>query len=551
MLIAACATPTAPPPATPATAPGPPKVTELRVVPDGIDARPWLAPDSARAIAAGAGPLRVLGAEVVAEGDRVGAFVEIPEDECLLAFSRASPALADADLFAYEDDGSTFAADESPEPAAAILACPPHPRRLYVTARAMSGTGILAVGVHAVPRASADAVAKVMGVRGRAGEDSGRLDAWPGLESKIRVHRDSLGGRWEDVRRLAMPASPRAPTRLSATLDANRCLDVLVAPSDEIASLEVTVEDAEARTIARARELGRDRTLLLCASASAPITLTLRPRGTLGLAAVILGRSMPGGEAEIADRARVVHVTETRDLEEARRGVAAELASLGYEAPRAIASGTARVGARAAAKIDLPAGCARVDVIAGKPLVELAASLWDDRGALVAEGRAGASLALFSCGKGGAARLDFEAIASPGPFAIELRKDKAAPPALVARPAAAARLLARLSAGGRATDASAAAGASVVALEENQLKSMPLAIPAGTCVEVIAALDAGGSGLEMRLAAGDDPLVTRARYVVADRACAPPAGKPATMELRLLSGKSEALVLTRPAAERP
>src|SRR5262249_35006185 len=147
--------------------------------------------------------------------DRVGAFVEIPEDECLLAFSRVSPTLADADLFAYEDDGSVFAADESPEPESAILACPPHPRRLFVTARAMSGTGVLAVGVQPVPRAAADAVAKAMGARGRAGEDSGRLDAWPGLEAKFRAHRDAIGGRWEDVRRLALPASPRAASRAS------------------------------------------------------------------------------------------------------------------------------------------------------------------------------------------------------------------------------------------------------------------------------------------------------------------------------------------------
>ena len=49
----------------------------------------------------------------------------------------------------------------------------------------------------------------------------------------------SLGGRWEDVRRLAMPVSPRAASRLSAALEPGRCLDVLVIPSEEVSSLEV------------------------------------------------------------------------------------------------------------------------------------------------------------------------------------------------------------------------------------------------------------------------------------------------------------------------
>jgi hypothetical protein len=533
-----------PPPVTPPPAAAP--ATTLRVLTDSVDGQRWLAQGAARAIAAGAGALRVVGADVVAEGDKVGAFVDIPADECVVAFSRASPTIVDVDLFAFDDDGSAFAADESPEQEAAILVCPPHPRRLYVVGRVMAGSGVLGVGVQSVPRAAADAVARAVGARGRQGEDSGRLDAWPGLEAKIRAHREALGGRWEDVRRLAMPVSPRAASRLSASLEPGRCLAALVSPSEEVASLEVVVEDADARVIARARDQGRDRSLVLCASRAAVVTLAVRPRATPGMVAVTLSRGAPGAEPEIDARARVVHVSSSLELDAARAAAAALTAGLGYAAPTTVATGGARVGSRAAVSVDLPAGCARFDVLAGKPLVGLAAALWSDKGTLLADARAGASAALFTCGPGGHVRLDLEALESPGPFAVELRRDQAAPPALVAHPLAAARLLGRMSAGGAAADASAAASASVVALDETTRRALPITVPPGHCVEVLAALDAGGSGLDLRLVDGaGESTLARARYVTSDRVCATPGGKPASVELRVLSGKAEALVVTR------
>src|SRR5262245_51670430 len=51
---------------------------EIRVTHEKIDAKVWLAPDAARATVAGAGPLKVLGADIASEGDRIGAFVEVP-----------------------------------------------------------------------------------------------------------------------------------------------------------------------------------------------------------------------------------------------------------------------------------------------------------------------------------------------------------------------------------------------------------------------------------------------------------------------------------------
>jgi hypothetical protein len=66
-------------------------------------------------------------------------------------------------------------------------------------------------------------------------------------------------------------------------------------------------------------------------------------------------------------------------------------------------------------------------------------------------------------------------------------------------------------------------------------------------VEVIAAIDAGGSGLDLRLVdtVSNESTVVRARHVVADRLCAGPSPMAGAAELRLGAGKADALVVTR------
>lgn len=523
--------------------------TTLRVAPDKVDGKLWLAPDAARATVAGAGALHIVGADIASEGDRVGAFVDVPDRECVIFIARTSPTIADVDLFAYEDDGSAFASDESPDADATLLVCPPHPRRLYVVARVMSGTGFLSVGAQSVPTAAADSVAQATGARGRPGQESGRLDAWPGLEAKIREHRVAVGSRWEDMRRVALPVGPRAASRVSVGIDAGRCADVLVVPSEEVASLEVVAEDATGRIFARGREQGRDRTLTLCSAEAAQVVIAVRPRASQGLVAVVIGRSQVGAEAEIAPSARIDHVTQTQDLSAARKAHDKALsARVSYGPAKMVATGAARTGSRSAVPLELPAGCARVDVIAGKPLADVLAELWDERGTLLGEGRGGAVASLFTCGAGGAARLDVEALARPGPFAVEVRKEKATPAALVAHPIAAGRLLGRMNAGNAVASAADAAPAQALTLDPAMLKKIPLLVPASSCVEVIAALDAGGSGVDLRLVntATDESTLSRARHVVADRLCASSLAIVGAAELRIGAGKTDALVLVRP-----
>ncbi len=521
--------------------------TKIRILPERADATALLATDAARARDAGAGPLEVASSAYLSEGDRTGAFISIPEESCALVIARGSASVVDVDLFAYEDDGATFGVDESSDAHPAVLVCPPHPKRLFVSARVVSGGGLVGIGVQTLPSAAVAAVEQVTGTRGRSGGETGRLESWPGLETKLIAHRAWLGGSWEDVRRAALPVAPRTATRMTVPLESERCLDVFVSPGEEVGSLEVVAEDSTGRIITRGRDRGRDRALVICSAISTEVSIAVRPRASTGVVAVVASRSRSGTAAIIEPSARAEYVTETRELADARAALEKRFVDKVYGAAKPLTATRANLGSRTPVSIDLPAGCARIDVIAGKPLADVGAALWDDKGFLLAEGRGGAGVALFACGAGGPARIDVEAFTRPGPYAIEIRKDKLSPPLLVAHPWAAHRLLAVLDAGGERVSAANAAAAVVVSLDASTRSTVPFDVPAKSCVEVIVALDRVGTGIDLRVADAltGENSVTRGRFVVTERRCASDTPAKAIAEIRLSSGKADALVLTR------
>ncbi len=533
-----------------ACGPGPirpvPALAHPRAQTDGPqNARAILEGAAARASQAGAGPLTLVASAIGSEGERVGAFVEVPKNGCLLITAAGSSGVGDVDLFAFDDDGSAAGADESPAGTAAVMICPPHPDRLYVTARIVSGGGVASIGAQEVPVDKVRAVATAVGARGGS-DDTGRLDSWPGLEAKVREHRSQLGSHWDDVRRLAAPLDPRAATRTTITIEPHRCVDVLVTPSDEISSLEVVAETPDGRIAARAVSQGRDRSMVLCSDTGESLTLAMRPRVAQGLAAIIIGRSSPGAEAELSRTVRIDRTSQGLPLAEALRAFDAELASAtGYGPPKGMGRGQAKVGSRVGLDLKLPQGCARIDVVAGAPLGPVRASLWDDRGALVSEGEGGLRATLFACGASTSGRVDVEAQARPGPFEVELRPFKTPSPALVAHPLAAGRLLERLDA--EDSELTEMASLRVVQLAHSSLAKQALTIKENTCREVFVSLDGQGSGIELRLV--DDVTkvdsIVRARFTVSDRVCAGPLPKQVTAELRLATGDGAALLLTR------
>ncbi len=55
-----------------------------------LDGTKWLSHDAEIATSLGAGPLEVAVTEVGGDGDRVGGFVNIPADQCVLGYARGS-----------------------------------------------------------------------------------------------------------------------------------------------------------------------------------------------------------------------------------------------------------------------------------------------------------------------------------------------------------------------------------------------------------------------------------------------------------------------------
>jgi hypothetical protein len=536
------------PAARPTRAPGSAAPANVAITVGQLDGTRWLARDAEVAVSLGANPLQIAVTDIAGDGDRVGGFITVPIDQCVLAYARGSQGIEDLDLYAYSDDGTTLAADEASDPQPAIVICPPHPARAYLIARVASGRGVVSIGVHTLAPSTAAHIGKALGARGRPGEELGRIEAWPGLDERVNQHRRAIGSRWEEVRRVAVQADARAPTRISATLDGGRCLDVYVVPGEEFTQLDVVVMDSDERVLLRAPAIGRDRTAIVCSPVQTPLSIELRPHAGQGLCAVMLARSSVGAEREIAGPIAYFRLAPAADLSIERAQRAKPLRTAGYGEPTTVGTGTADVGRRLSFPLNLPEGCARIDVIGGRPVAGLTADVWDGNNALVASSTSGEGPSLFACGKGGRARIDIEALNRPGPFAIEIRRERAPNGQLVAHPLAAGRLLSALNGRGENVTVGAANDVRVLALEPTQLKTFDIPLPDGRCGDLVAALDAGGTGIDVRVIdgqSGEEFSLSRGRLVAQNRVCA--AGRARTLrgEVRLAAGKADALVLMR------
>ncbi|MGH7328830.1 MAG: hypothetical protein ACREJX_10830, partial [Polyangiaceae bacterium] len=92
-----------------------------RVAAGELDARILLEDLPARATKLGAGPLSIVASGEVTEGERTGAFVDIAEGACLLAYARASSSLEDIDVAAFGEEGNPVASDEGPDAHPAVV----------------------------------------------------------------------------------------------------------------------------------------------------------------------------------------------------------------------------------------------------------------------------------------------------------------------------------------------------------------------------------------------------------------------------------------------
>ncbi|HEX4338137.1 MAG TPA: hypothetical protein VH062_19650 [Polyangiaceae bacterium] len=508
----------------------------------------WLAPDMQRATSAGAGPATVLASGAGAPGDSVGGRLSVAPADCAVFLARGSKSIEDLDLFVYGDDGTLLGGDETASENASAVVCPPHPERIYAFARVAAGRGVLALSAQLVKPENADRVAHAVGAAGKLHEQA-LAGGWPGLEEALAEHRRVLGGAWKDARRVAVPLDPRVATRTSAAIEPGECVDVLVLPSDEVAFVELTALDDAGRIVGRAPSEERLPSLRACSLLHAELTLELRPHAGRGLAAVVL--STTNDAKPLAELPGTVVLDVPGDEPRAAALLAKTLTRAGYAAPLSVIRGTTGVGHRLSAALELPDGCSRLDVEAAEPSRGVDAWLWDGNGALVAHDDGGARATLFACGKEPHARLDVEAVAHPGPFAVELRPVAGAAPVLAQHPLAAGRLLGRLSEAGRIGTPRDLAPPRVVSLAPTRLVTDDTKVPPGQCVDVALALGPGAEGAELRLLdpeTNEELALARGTYSALAEACAldRPTPLAVRLELRAAAGSGDALLVKQP-----
>ncbi len=500
---------------------------------------------------AGAGAVEVLGNDFAAEGDRVGAFIDPPADECLLLMARGSDGVDDIDLLTFSDDGTPLAVDEGQDATPTVMLCPPQGGRVYAMARVITGRGRVALGSQRVPRAAAERVGRATNARGRPGGGHREAEGWAGLEGHTSALERLVGGRWRPTRKAALAAEARSPGLVSEPLAAGRCLLILVTPSDDTSEMDVQVLDADGRVMGRGSEIGRDRGAVVCSTLPTKVGVEVRPRIGAGVAAVVMSTSVPGSEGDINGRIERLDAFAEGDASAALGRIGARLSAAGYGAPSARARGEARSGQRATTTLALPAGCTRLDVAAGAPPAGLVAETWSEQGHALGRVEAGAQGALFVCGAGGKVRLEVEATQRPGPFGVEVRGE---PVDGALRSLAGGRLLGRLNAVGEVVRAGQLGDIRKLAVEAQRTASASLLAPVGKCVEVAVGLDDGSSGVELSLsdAQGDGVARGAGSWATATRVCAPAgAPRPLTMQVRVASGKGDAVMATRVVASQP
>ncbi len=531
-LLSACG----PPPRPTTTAPHAPVVSS-----GDLDASKLLAELSARAITLGAGPVSMVASGQLSAGERIGAFVEIPDDACLLAYARASSSLEDIDVAVFAEEGNPVAVDEAPDPHPTVLLCPPHPSRVYAAVHAASGEGLVALGAQIVPRDRAAEIGKALRAHGARGEMPS-AEAWPGLADKVVKHRAALGGTWEEQRRVAVAIDERAPTMVAMPIDAGECVDALVLAGDDASMLDAEVMDDATRVVARNSGIAKDLSLVVCSETLLHATLVIRPHIGAGVAAVVLARAPISAGNDIAAPTHLAWLPTRATLQDARTALDADLVKQGYSAPTSASTVTAVLGRRLTVAIDPADACKRIDVIGGVPVAWVRASVWDDKGVSFSEASGSSHVVLFACGKSKLG-VDVDVRGRGGPLAVVTRKEKWQSPSFARHPLAASRMLAR-SALTNAIDGTPT-NVRDLSIDSSRRETWETSIAAGACVVTTGGAEGDGTGLALDVTdALTGEVLDRgaAPHATSVRACAGAAVRRVRYEARVTSGKLDVVV---------
>jgi hypothetical protein len=518
-----------------------------KVVVSDLDASTVVRPDAQKAEKNGAGPMTVVVSGILAEGERVGAFVEVPSDVCLLAYGRGAPSYEDLDLSVFTDEGAPIVVDESPDAHPSVMLCPPHPERVYLSARASMGDGLVTIAAHLVPREHAVAVGRALGARGGGGEGSRPAD-WPGIDDVVRAHRDSLGGKWEEFRKVAVTVDPRLPTQVSFNLEPDQCVDGVFIPDDEVGTLEVEVSDDQGRSIARAKDGGRFKSLTVCSNTKMSASLALRPHTGRGLAAIVLARARGESYRDLADRRDVAWTGAALGLEEAMARRQGALVNAGYTHGKVVTQGKLLLGRRVSVPLEFkpaPGACERIDVMAGAPLSLVDGRIWDDRANLVASNTGYDGVTLFMCTKG-RGHLDLDVHGRPGPFAVVARAEPWQSSAFAAAPLASARMLGRAAEGSHGVYVGVPVEVRSFHLDSEHQQVWDRTVSPAHCLRVVVGSEGDGMGLTLRLfdaTTGEDLDRSQGTESVGAQVCAPSGeARRVRIELQTSTGRRKAIV---------
>jgi hypothetical protein len=515
------------------------------VVSGDLDATVLLGDFPFRATQLGAGPAKVVASGPINEGERLGAFVDVPQNACLLTYARGSSSIEDIDVVVFAEEGNPIAADEGPDSHPTVLVCPPHPDRVYVTVHAAAGEGLVALGAQIAPKERAAEVASRLGARGSRGEGPRSTEAWPGLDERVRLHRAALGGRWEETKRVAVTADARTETVVGVAAEANQCIDILAISDDGVALLELEVTDAEGRVLARAREGGRERSVLLCTQSALSGSLHLRPHVGNGLAAVIMGKTSLEEAQDLTESPDTVWYATSRTVDQAKKTLDGELGRAGYAGGASVGGGSLAVGRRSSVPLDpTPGGCSRVDVMAGAPLSLFDARIWDDHGALVAAGEGAAQVALWVC-RAQKSQLELEARGRPGPFGVVMRKERWQSQAFMQKPLAASRMLARTADAPAFAVDGTPGDARTMTVDASKRVTWETAVPLQTCLVTAAGAEGEGTGVTLvaqDAASGEELDRSHAASSARVRVCATDAARRIRYELTVSVGKLDFVV---------
>lgn len=476
-----------------------------RVSPGQLDAKILLGDLPDRAAKLGAGAASIVASGEATEGERMGAFVDVAEGACLLAYARASTSLDDIDVAAFAEEGNPIASDEGPDAHPAVVVCPQHAARIYLVVHAASGEGLMALAAQEVPRDRVADVAKAFEARGGGAPGARAADSWPGLEDHIRVHRDAIGGHWEEVRRVAVTLDARAPTLVGFSIEAGQCVDVIVVPDEDIALVEVEAQDGDGRLVARSRDAGRDRSLTVCSPLTFDGSFVLRPHVGNGLAAVVLARAAADHVQNTNNHAQIAWVSASGPLEANKAARDVDLVKNGYAAATSSSTGILAVGRRSTVTLDLApknaktaAPCSRVDVVGGEPLALVDAEIWDTAGALVTRGQGSASATVFSCAKP-KAELELEARGRPGPYAVVARPERWQDALFAKSPIAAARMLSAAASGESAHIEGSAVAVKTFTVDATHRAVFDETVKSGQCLDVAIGAEGDGTSIEARV----------------------------------------------------